>query len=189
MICNVAMNVMQNLNLFLAKGGVPSHYIPHIILSHRNWDYSIHCQVGLCVYVYASQVNYPKNTNFLRTLDGTYLCPAPNLQGWHQNMNLRMGKLITRPKAVEITITTVVTNPVEKMAQDQVFKPIKFYNWKKKSIIFLDVDFSGVDHHQILNKLNKTKMRNMNMIPTTQNIFMMRRFLMTKILIMKTYMG
>ena len=40
-----------------------------------------------------------------------------------------------------------------------------------------------------LNQLKKMNTKNMNTITTTQNIFMMRRFLMTKILIMKTYMG
>ena len=43
-----------------------------------------------------------KNTNCPRTIDGTYLYPAPNLQGGHHIMELRMGQLIKIPKVAEI---------------------------------------------------------------------------------------
>ena len=65
------------LNVFTAKGGVSSHYIPHITMSQVNCYYKKHYQVELGAYVQASQVNDPKNKNRPRTLDGIYLCPAP----------------------------------------------------------------------------------------------------------------
>ena len=114
MIRHLAMNVTQNLNLFPAKGRLSAYYIPHMILSHRNWDYNKHCQVEFSAYVHASQVNDPKNTNCLGTLDGIYLCPAHTFQGGHQIMDLRTGQLITTPKVVEIHITDIVINAVKK---------------------------------------------------------------------------
>ena len=72
-----------------------------MIISQRYWDYNKHYQVELFSYVKASQVNDTNNTNFPRTLDGIYLCPAPNLQGGNHVMDLRTVKLITRPKVVK----------------------------------------------------------------------------------------
>ena len=54
------------------------------------------------------------------------------------------------------------------MAGDQGFKSLKFYNNKKKELIFPDVDLEGVDHQKKKNKSKKTRMRNMNMITTTK---------------------
>ena len=51
MIHYLAMNVAQNLNLFPAKGRVLGDYIPHMILSHRNWDYNKHHWVELGAYI------------------------------------------------------------------------------------------------------------------------------------------
>ena len=79
MIRHLAMNVTQDLGLFPAKGGVSDNYIPHMILSQKNWDYEKHCQVEFGAYVQASKINYPNNTNIPSTLDGVYLCPAPSL--------------------------------------------------------------------------------------------------------------
>ena len=108
MIFHLVMNGTQNLNLFPAKGGVPDHYITYIILSKRNWDYNKHFQIGFGNYVQASQVNDPKNTNHLSTLDGIYLCPSPNLQGRYHIMYLRTGQLITRPKSFEKHIIDIL---------------------------------------------------------------------------------
>ena len=110
MIPHLEMNVTRNLILFPSKRGVPSHYISHIILSHSNLGYNKYLQAEFGAYLQASQVNDPNNTNILRTLDGIYLLPAPNLQGGHQIMYLQMGKYITIPKVFEIPITYVVIN-------------------------------------------------------------------------------
>ena len=115
MICHLAMNVTRNLNLFPAKGVVSAHYIPHIILPQRNWNYNKHFQVESCAYVKSSQDNDPKNNNHPRKLDGIYLFPAPNLQGVHQIMDLSMGRPIKTTKVLEIPITYVLINTVEKL--------------------------------------------------------------------------
>ena len=60
----------RNLNIFPVKVRVLSHYIPRMILSHKNWDYKNHFQAELVDYLQASQVNKAKNKNRPRTLDG-----------------------------------------------------------------------------------------------------------------------
>ena len=102
------------------------HYIPHMIISQRNWDHTKHYWVEFGAYVHVSQVNYSKNKNRPITLDGIYLCPVPNLQGGYKIIDLRTGKLITRPKLFEIPIIDFVINSVEKMVEDQGFKSLKF---------------------------------------------------------------
>ena len=114
MIHHLAMNIMKNLSLFPSKGGASAQHTPHMILSQRNSDYNKHLHVEFGAYVQASQGNDPKNTIHLRTLDGIYLCPAPNLQGVYQIMDLRTGQSIKIPKEVDIPITDVVINSVEK---------------------------------------------------------------------------
>ena len=94
-----------------------------MILSQKNWDYNKHLQVEFSSYVQASQVNDPKNATHPRTLDGMYLCPAPNFQSGNQIMNLWMVKLITRPKLFEITITDIVINAVEKWRRIRYLSP------------------------------------------------------------------
>ena len=85
-----------------------------MILSDRNWDYNKHFQVEFGVYVQASQVNNPTNTNFPKKTDVIYLCPAPNFKGEHQIMDLRTVQLIDIPKVFKIYITGVVINASEK---------------------------------------------------------------------------
>ena len=66
------------------------------------------------------------------------------------------------------------------------------YNKKKKEIVFPDIDLTGVDHQQKLNKLKKTKMMNMiNMIKitTTHKTFTVRGLIMMKILIRNNWMS
>ena len=92
MILHLAMNMPQHLNLLPVKGGVSTHYIAHMILSQRNWDYNKHFQVEFGAYVNASHVNDPKNTYCPRTLNGICLCPALNLQGGKIKRIMKMHK-------------------------------------------------------------------------------------------------
>ena len=87
-------------------------------------------------------------------------------------MYLHMGQFITRPKVVDIPITDVVINAVEKMVEDHGFKSLKIYN-KKERNYFPGVDLAGVDHQQQIEKSKKTKMRNINMKTTTHKVFIM----------------
>ena len=57
----------------------------------------------------------------MRTLGRIYSCPAPNLQGRYQIMDLLKRHFIASQKVVNITITYVVINAIEKMSGDQGF--------------------------------------------------------------------
>ena len=88
-----------------------------MIIPQRNWDYREYFQVKFGEFVQTSQVNYPRNKNPPKPLDGIHLGPAPNLQGRHQIMDLRIRELITTPKVFKIPIADVVINIVDKMAE------------------------------------------------------------------------
>eukprot|EP00980_Cylindrotheca_fusiformis_P021605 scaffold8458_cov76-Cylindrotheca_fusiformis.AAC.1 len=128
--------------MFPAKGGISAHYSPHMILSHRNVDYKKHCQIEFGSYVQASQENDPTNTNRARAINGIYLCPTNNIQGGHEIMDLYTGRVIVRLKVIEIPVTQTVINRVEKMAEDQGFKSLKFMDRNRQTTmeIFPDAD-------------------------------------------------
>jgi hypothetical protein len=54
MICYLAMNQANQLNLFPLKGGVSPYYSPQIILDQTNLDYAKHCTVPFGAYVQAN---------------------------------------------------------------------------------------------------------------------------------------
>ena len=68
------------------------------------------------------------NKNHPRKHYGIYLCPAPNLQGVHQIMDLWTRKFYTRPKLFDIPITDVVINSVKTITEEQGFNSLKIYN-------------------------------------------------------------
>ena len=80
-------------------------------------------------YVQTKKVNDQKNTNCPRKIGGIYVSPAPNVQGGHQIMDLCKRKLITRKKLVEIPITDVVINAVEKCLR---IRDLSHYNFTVK---------------------------------------------------------
>ena len=100
--------------IWIYKGVVLAHFIPHMILSQINWDYNKNWQVDLGVYLQSSQVNDPKNNNRPRTNDGIYSCPASNLQGGHHIMNMQIVQFIIIPQVVGIPYTNVVINSVKR---------------------------------------------------------------------------
>ncbi len=165
MLRYLAMVATKQLNLFLAKGGVSSYYSPHVLLGGRNIDFNKHCQVPFGAYVQAVQENNPKNTNAPRTIDAIYLRPVENIQGGHELMDLDSGRLITRPRVVEVPITNLVIKAVEAMAEEQGIKSLKLQNRRKT--IFYPADWiAGVDYVEEDNKDedeedNETKMTTM----------------------------
>ncbi|MGC8553854.1 MAG: hypothetical protein ACP5O7_13515, partial [Phycisphaerae bacterium] len=118
---------------------------PHVILGGRNIDYNKHCQVPFGAYVQAVQENNPKNTNAPRTIDAIYLRPVDNIQGGHELMDLNSGRLITRPRAVEIPITNLVIKAVEAMAEEQGIKSLKLQN-HRKTVFYPANWIAGVDY-------------------------------------------
>ncbi|MGC8538238.1 MAG: hypothetical protein ACP5MZ_04665, partial [Candidatus Micrarchaeia archaeon] len=79
------------------------------------------------------------------TIDAIYLRPVDNIQGGHELMDLNSGRLITRPRVVEIPITNLVIEAVESMAEEQGIKSLKLQNRRKT--IFYPADWiAGVDY-------------------------------------------
>jgi len=128
MIKHLAMVSCDQLNMFPAKGGVSPYLSPHVILTGRAIDYEKHCKIPFGAYVQANNQSLPTNTNAPRTIDCIYLRPTNNKQGGHELMDLASGRVITRPRVIEIPITQVVINAVEKMAIKQGIKTLKLVN-------------------------------------------------------------
>jgi hypothetical protein len=99
-------------------------------------------------YVQANHETNQTNFNAARTIDAIYrLRPALNMQGGHELYDLNSNRVITRARVSQIPITYVVIKAIEKIAEDQGFKSLKFKN--RKVAIFHDADWiAGVDYDE-----------------------------------------
>ena len=141
----LAMVVTQQLNLFPVKGGISEYYSPHVILGGAPLDYKKHCQIAFGASVQACNQNDPTNTNAPRMIDAIYLRPLQNAQGGHELMDLNSGRYITRHFVTEIPVTQNVINAVEKLAELQNVKSLKFKN--RHGVIFHPADWiAGVEY-------------------------------------------
>ena len=144
MIRYLAMVCARQLNLFPAKHGISKHYSPHMIITGRNFDYKKYCVCEFGAYVQGTTKT--TNTNLARTIDAIYLRPANSINGGHEVMDLSTGKLNTCMQIKQVAITELAIKAVEKIAEDQGFKSLKFFNRKKENELFLDSDMvTGVD--------------------------------------------
>jgi hypothetical protein len=119
MLRYLAMISTERLNYFPTKGGVSPYFSPHVILTGKALDYTKHCKFTFGAYVQANNEPQPTNTNAPRTIDCIYLRPFPNLQGGHEVMDLRSGRVITRRNLTEIPVTDLVIQAVEDLALQQ----------------------------------------------------------------------
>jgi len=62
------------------------------------------------------------NSNFPRTLDAMYICPAQNTQGGHDVMDMASGQVITNGSLTEIPISNAIIEAVEEMGYKKGFK-------------------------------------------------------------------
>jgi hypothetical protein len=89
MLKYLAMVSTNQLNLFLAKGGVSPSCSPAVIMTGKNMDYMKHCQVEFGAYVATSK---PRKRSYKytspQTIDAIYLHPMMNIQGGHEIDNL-----------------------------------------------------------------------------------------------------
>ena len=138
------------LNTFAPKRGVSTQYSPRVIMAGKALDYDKHCTTGFGSYVQAFQENTPTNTTAQPTIGCIYLRLIES--GGYELLNLMTGKVITRRKITEVSITQEVINVVEQMPKDDGMKPdLVFKN--QKGEILLDDDFiAGVDIDQIKNQ-------------------------------------
>jgi hypothetical protein len=118
----------SQLNLFPAKGGISPYYSPRTILGLPILDYEKHCAVPFGAYVQANHETNQTNSNAARTLDAIYLRPALNMQGGHELYDLNSGRVITCARVTQIPVTDMVIKAIERIAEDQGFKTLKFKN-------------------------------------------------------------
>jgi hypothetical protein len=104
-----------------------------------------HCQIPFGAYVQANNEPTPTNTNAPRTIDCIYLRSFPNIQGGHELMDLRTGRVITRRRITEIPVTELVIQAVENMAHDQGITTLKITG-RHTSPIYPADWIAGVDY-------------------------------------------
>ena len=144
MLRYLAMIQVNQLNLFPAKGGVSKYYSPRMILTQESLDYNKHCKIPFGSYVQANHETNSTSSNVARTIDCIYLRPNNIIQGGHELMDLTTGRVITRATVKVIPLTDIIIRTVERMAEDQGFKELKFKN--RYGHIYADVDqIAGVN--------------------------------------------
>jgi hypothetical protein len=137
----------SQLNLFPAKGGISPFYSQRTVLGLPTLDYAKHCMVPFGAYVQANHKTNQTNSNASQTLDVIYLRPVNSMQGGHELYALNSGRVITLARVTQIPITDVVIKPIQRIAEDQGFKSLKFKN--QKGTIFHDADWiAGVDYDE-----------------------------------------
>jgi hypothetical protein len=87
------------------------------------------------------------NSNASQTIDAIYLRPVSSMQGDHELYDLNSGRVIKRARVTQIPVTDVEIKAIERIAEDQGFKSLKFKN--RKGTIFHNADWiAGVDYDE-----------------------------------------
>ena len=115
LVKQLALVSVDMLNVFPVKGGVSSYYSPNMIMKGKGLDYKKHCQIPFGAYVQVNNDPRFKNTFSPRALDAIYVKPNGNAQGGHTVMDLNSGKLIDRPRVIEVPITPTIIKAVERI--------------------------------------------------------------------------
>src|SRR6056300_1708858 len=144
---HLARRVANTCNYYPAKGGISSHYSPHMIIHKRQVNFAHECAAEFGSYVQAwGHITKPDQQS--RTLDGIYLGPADKLQPGHFVLDLNTKRVVTCKRIKVIPITSQVVNIVENMALAEDVKGLQFYD--KNGEIIMDGDLlAGVDPDKI----------------------------------------
>ena len=110
------------LRIVPAKGGISEDLSPYTIMTHRHVDYETDLKYSFGSYVGANEDG--DNTMKDRILDCIYLRPTRNLQGGHEVMDLRTGRVITRPRVWLLPMTQRVIDRVHELADKQKMKSL-----------------------------------------------------------------
>jgi hypothetical protein len=117
-----------------------------MIMSQQNLDYTKHCAFSFGTYVQAHTEPSPSNTQEPRTLDAIYLRPAGNLQGGHQLMDLRTGRMLSLRKITPLPITQSVIDTVNAMAKSQDMPQGLKIATKMGRLLYDSTWIAGVDY-------------------------------------------
>jgi hypothetical protein len=97
------------------------------------------CGAFWCIRTGYNHETNQTNSNAARTIDAIYLQPALNMQGGHELYDLNSNRVITQARVSQIPVTDMVIKAIEKIAEDQGFKSLKFKN--RKGTIFHNADW------------------------------------------------
>src|SRR6056300_1107855 len=144
---HLARRVANTCNYYPAKGGISSHYSPHMIIHKRQVNFAHECAAEFGSYEHAWGHMTNRNQQS-RTLDGIYLGPADKFQPGHLVLDLNTKRAVTRKRIKIIPIISQVVNIVENMALAEDVKGLRFYD--KNGEIIMDGDLlAGVDPDEI----------------------------------------
>ena len=132
MICYLAIGVTHNGNYFPAPTIISKHYLPHIIVSGRQVDFTKESLYSFGDYVQVKNDLPIKNKNLPRLLDCIYLRAVGLLQGGHEVMGLTTRCMVCRQKVTLCEMTRMVIDRVELFVSRQGYKSIKFLNSEKQ---------------------------------------------------------
>jgi hypothetical protein len=105
------------------------------------------CSAFWCICTGYNHETNQTNSNAAWTIDAIYLQTALNMQGGHELYDLNSTRVITQARVSQIPVTDVVIEAIEKIAEDQGFKSLKFKN--RKGTIFHNADWiAGVDYDE-----------------------------------------
>ena len=155
MINFLALRVTKNRSYFPKKTGISSIFSPYTILKCKQIDFNKEFLHSFGDYVQATDNKSPKTNNITRSIDAIYLRVSESLQGVHEMMDLATGRMFTRPQVKVCTMTRMVIERVELLAEKQGYKTLKFFNRKRKEMMLQDTELLagvGVGEHTILDE-------------------------------------
>ena len=134
------------LNSFPVKGGISQKYSPREIITRRQLDAKLHCQVEFGSYCEVHDEPTPSNTMQRRTHPAICLGPTGNVQGSYKFFCLTTGQLLVRRRWTPMPgIPTTVINAVLKFA-DKENRPngVAFRNRHNDSFNFSNDDIDDI---------------------------------------------
>ena len=126
MITFLALRVTKNRSYFPKKTGISSIFSPYTILKCKQINFNKEFLHSFGDYVQATDDKSPKNNNLPRSIDAIYICTAESLQGGHEMIDLATGRMFTRPQVKAFTMTQMVIERVELLAEKQVYKTLNY---------------------------------------------------------------
>ena len=149
----LAKRVADTTNYYPAKGGVSTHYSPHMIIHKRGVNFAQECvaEIGSYVQGYGHETNRTQKT---RTIDGIYCGPADHTQGGHIIWDLNTDAEVVRSKVKVLPMTSQIIRLVETKAHDEGVMDLRTYSRRNGEII-LDGDLlAGVDPQELWSNLD-----------------------------------
>mmetsp|Transcript_11837 Transcript_11837/g.17122 ORF Transcript_11837/g.17122 Transcript_11837/m.17122 type:complete len:288 (-) Transcript_11837:1837-2700(-) len=143
----LVVELAKKLNFFPPQGGVSEYYSPRMILHQENLDFNRHCAIPFGQYVQAYDDPDPKNNQAPHTLHFIYLCADNRVQGGHELLDPRTGRMISRGRVTPVPITQSVPDLVHKMARHDGMPNGLKITTRTGDILYDSALIAGVDYN------------------------------------------